>query len=68
MENHNPNRRRSPLEEIMDVQEAAQIWGLQPSYIKDLCRLELEKKGLAKKKGNTWILDRNQPNPSKAKF
>ncbi|GAA0849399.1 helix-turn-helix domain-containing protein [Paenibacillus glucanolyticus] len=53
----------NPLEHIMDVEEASRLWGLKPSYIKDLCRLKLQKEGKAVKKGKTWILDKNQPNP-----
>ncbi|WP_414854303.1 helix-turn-helix domain-containing protein [Brevibacillus sp. IT-7CA2] len=53
----------NPLEHIMDVDEASKLWGLQPSYIKDLCRLKLQFEGKAVKKGKTWILDKNQSNP-----
>jgi len=60
-----PPKKSNPLENIMDVEEASILWGLKPSYIKDLCRLRLEKEGKAVKKGKTWILDRNQRNPGK---
>lgn len=53
----------NPLEHIMDIGEASILWGLQPSTIKDICRLRLEKEGMAIKKGKTWILNKNQPNP-----
>lgn len=53
----------NPLVQIMDVAEASERWELAPSYIKDLCRLVLESQGLAVKKGKTWILNKNQPNP-----
>lgn len=58
-----PHNTYNPLDHIMDVEEAANLWGLKPSYVKDLCRLKLQKEGRAKKKGNIWILDKNQPNP-----
>jgi hypothetical protein len=62
------NKRRmidlGALDDIMDVEEASKLWGLAPSYIKDLCRKRLEAEGKAVKKGKTWILDKNQPNPS----
>lgn len=57
----------NPLEHIMDVEEAAKLWNLQPSYVKDLCRLKLVKRGTAIKKGKTWILAKNQPNPGQPK-
>jgi len=55
----------NPLDLIMDVEEASKLWELQPSYIKDLCRTQLQHEGKARKKGKTWILLRNQPNPKK---
>lgn len=63
MEPHDDSKQMNPLEHIMDVEEAASLWDLKPSYVKDLCRLKLEKEGKAIKKGKTWILDKNQPNP-----
>jgi hypothetical protein len=58
-----PPKDYNPLDFIMDVEEASALWGLKPSYIKDLCRLRLLKEGKAIKKGNSWILITNQPNP-----
>lgn len=52
------------LDLIMGVQEASEIWGLAPSYIKDLCAKGEIK---AKKIGKTWVIDKNQENPSKLK-
>jgi len=52
----------NPLENIMDAEEAAELWDLSPGYIKNLCA---SGKVLAKKKGKTWILDKNQSNPKK---
>lgn len=52
----------NPLDEIMSCQEAAEIWGLSPHYIKNLCK---EGKVIAKCIGKTWIIDKNQPSPKK---
>ncbi|MFB5268116.1 helix-turn-helix domain-containing protein [Paenibacillus enshidis] len=60
-------KKYNPLDHIMDVQEASELWGLAPSTIKDLCHNKLEEKGLAIKKGKTWILYRDQENPKKYK-
>lgn len=48
------------LENIIGVEEASQLWGLSPGYIKNLCA---EGRLKAKKIGKTWIIDKNQPNP-----
>lgn len=45
----------------MGVDEAAEKWLLSPGYIKNLCA---SGRLLAVKIGKTWILDREQPNPS----
>jgi excisionase family DNA binding protein len=43
------------LENIIGVEEAAEILGLSPGYIKNLCaRGKIE----AKKVGKTWVLDK----------
>lgn len=52
------------LENIIGVEEAAKLWGLSPGYIKNLCA---EGKIKAKKIGKTWIIDKNQVNPSQVK-
>lgn len=52
----------SALDEIMGVEQASKLWGLAPSYVKDLCA---KGKVKAVKIGKTWIIDKNQPNPSK---
>ena len=49
------------LEKIMGVNEAAEKWGLRPSYVKDLCAAG---KINAVKIGKTWIITRDQKNPS----
>lgn len=48
------------LDQIMGVDEASDLWNLSPGYIKNICA---EGKVQAKKIGNTWILEKNQPNP-----
>jgi hypothetical protein len=50
------------LDNIIGVEEASQMWGLSPGYIKNLCA---EDKIKAKKIGKTWIIDKTQPNPKK---
>lgn len=49
------------LENIIGVEEASKLWGLSPGYIKNLCA---QGKIKAKKIGNTWVIDKTQPNPS----
>lgn len=52
----------SCLNQIMGTEEASKLWNLSQDYIKHLCqRGELK----AIRIGKTWILDKNQPNPSK---
>jgi excisionase family DNA binding protein len=48
---------------VMGVEEAADLWNLSPGYIKNLCA---EGKINAKKIGKTWVIDKNQPNPSRS--
>jgi hypothetical protein len=52
------------LENVIGVKEASLLWGLEPSYIKNLCA---EGKVISKKIGNTWVIDKNQVNPKKLK-
>lgn len=52
----------NPLNRIMGVEEAATLWNLSPGYIKNLCASNKVK---CIKIGKTWVLDKNQPNPSK---
>jgi hypothetical protein len=56
------HEKTSVLDQIMGTEEAAQLWGLRPSYVKDLCRNGTVK---AVNIGRTWIIDRNQPNPKR---
>lgn len=52
----------SVLDQIMGVNESAQLWGLAPGYIKNLCATG---KVIARKIDNRWIIDKNQSNPSR---
>lgn len=48
------------LDKIIDVQKAAELWGLSPDHVKKLCR---DGDVLAKKIGNSWAVLKDQPNP-----
>ncbi|MGE1217662.1 hypothetical protein [Bacillus toyonensis] len=50
----------SPLDHIMGVKEAGEMWGLSADRVKGLCQSD---EVIAKKVGNSWILDKNQQNP-----
>ncbi|KAA0782577.1 hypothetical protein [Bacillus sp. BB56-3] len=50
----------NPLEHIMGVKEAGEMWGLSADRVKGLCQSGAV---IAKKIGNSWVLDKNQPNP-----
>ncbi|MEH7521730.1 helix-turn-helix domain-containing protein [Bacillus sp. JJ1503] len=50
------------LENVIGVKEAAELWGLEASYIKNLCS---QGKVKAKKIGNVWVIDKTQENPKK---
>jgi hypothetical protein len=50
------------MDNLVSCQEAAEVWGLSPHYIKNLARLgEIKAKCI----GKTWVIDLNQPNPKK---
>lgn len=49
------------FEATMDTNEASQLWGLHQDHIKKLCQ---QGKIVARKKGNSWRILRDQPNPS----
>ncbi|WP_163860373.1 MerR family transcriptional regulator [Paenibacillus elgii] len=51
----------SPLDYVFGVEDAAEAWGLAPGHIENLCAAGKVK---AKKIGEMWILDKNQPNPA----
>ena len=50
------------LDQVAGVKEMSELWGLSESHIKHLCQ---QKKIIAKNIGRTWIVFKNQPNPSK---
>ncbi|MGG1249862.1 type I-C CRISPR-associated protein Cas8c/Csd1 [Brevibacillus agri] len=52
------------LHNAIGVEEAAEIWGLSPGYVKNLCA---NNKIIAKKIGKTWVVDKTQPNPKNLK-
>lgn len=52
----------NPLDNVMSCQEAAELWNLNPDYIRELCN---KGKVKAKNIGKTWIIDKNQPSPKK---
>lgn len=51
----------NPLDKIIGVAEAAQLWGLSADRIKALCA---SGKIISKKIGNSWAILIDQPNPS----
>ncbi|WP_203363103.1 helix-turn-helix domain-containing protein [Bacillus sp. REN10] len=50
------------LENVIGVQDAADLWGLSADHVKKLCRDELIQ---AKKIGKTYVILKDQPNPKK---
>lgn len=58
------NKARNVLSKIMGVEQASLTWGLSPDRIKHLCA---EGKVKATKIGKTWIIDKDQDNPSTRK-
>ena len=48
---------KQTLNNIMGVEEAAELWNLSPGYIKNLCASGKVK---AVKIGKTWVIDKNQ--------
>jgi len=53
-----------PLNQVIGVEEAAELWGLKAGYIKNLCAAGKIK---CKKVGKTWVIDKSQKNPSQIK-
>lgn len=48
------------MSQLMQTEEAAELWGLSQGYIKNLCN---EGNVIAYKVGRAWLLLRDQPNP-----
>lgn len=53
----------SPLDQIMDVEEAAEKWGFKPGTIKNLCADEKSNIKCRKVSGGKWILEKYQTPP-----
>ncbi|WP_226035418.1 helix-turn-helix domain-containing protein [Aquibacillus saliphilus] len=49
------------LDKVIGVEEASDLWGLSPGYLKNLCA---EGKVLSKKIGKTWVIDKTQVHPA----
>ena len=64
MDNKENGHKIDPLDQIMGVEEASQLWGLTPGHIKNLCN---QGKIRARKIAKTWILNKNEPNPRQKK-
>lgn len=56
------NNEHDELSDVIGVEEAAELWGLSPGYIKNLCAMEKIK---AKKIGKTWVILKSQERPNK---
>lgn len=55
----------NPLDDlIMGTEDAARLWNISQDHVKRLCR---DRKCIAKQVGKTWIILKDQPNPSKRK-
>lgn len=55
--------KKNPLDDlIMGTEDAAAEWEISQDHVKRLCR---EGKCVSKLIGKTWVLLRNQPNPTK---
>lgn len=63
-DNINLSKEENALGQIMGVEMASSIWGLSPERIKHLCA---DGKVKSIKIGKTWIIDKNQNNPSTRK-
>ncbi|QQZ64490.1 type I-C CRISPR-associated protein Cas8c/Csd1 (plasmid) [Paenibacillus sonchi] len=57
---HSFYTQQNALNDVMGVEEAAELWGLSPGRIKNICA---EGKLQARKIGKTWVIAKNQPNP-----
>ncbi|MCM3134596.1 helix-turn-helix domain-containing protein [Paenibacillus polysaccharolyticus] len=48
------------MSQLMQTEEASELWGLSQGYIKNLCA---NGDVIAEKIGRSWLLLRDQPNP-----
>ncbi|WP_339198520.1 helix-turn-helix domain-containing protein [Paenibacillus sp. FSL P4-0176] len=51
------------MKRIMTTEEASELWGLSPVRIKHLCS---DGKVIARKRGKTWFVYKDQPNPKQS--
>jgi hypothetical protein len=51
----------SIMSQLMTTEEASLLWNLSQDHIKRLCS---SGKVIARKRGKTWLMLRDQPNPS----
>lgn len=54
----------NPLDNVIGTEEAARLWDVTQDHVKRLCR---DGKCVAKQIGKTWIVLKDQPNPTKKK-
>lgn len=50
----------NPLDQIMGVQEASELWDMSADHIKALCS---SGNLMSRKIGKTWVILKDQPNP-----
>ncbi|MFE6075753.1 helix-turn-helix domain-containing protein [Paenibacillus sp. NPDC057886] len=50
------------MSQLMTTEEAAELWKLSQDHIKRLCSDKL----IACKRGKTWLILRDQPNPKQS--
>lgn len=55
-------KKHSCLDNLISCSDAAELWGLSPHYVKNLCRMGKIKAVCI---GKTWVIDKTQPNPKK---
>lgn len=51
----------NPLNKVIGTEEAAKLWDISQDHVKRLCR---EGRCVAKQIGKTWILLKDQPDPT----
>ncbi|WP_336604263.1 helix-turn-helix domain-containing protein [Paenibacillus sp. MMS18-CY102] len=56
------NRKCDPLDLIIGTDDAAKLWNISQDHVKRLCR---EGRCTAKQIGKTWIILKDQANPTK---
>ncbi|WP_256974859.1 helix-turn-helix domain-containing protein [Paenibacillus amylolyticus] len=56
------NKLNELMSQLMTTEEAAEQWGLSQDHIKRLCTNKL----IACKRGKTWLILKDQPNPKQS--